>query len=65
MPALNERFCESGGVCPPKHLCEFASSPPAQAFVIPPPSQSRFYVKRKQCGFAGRQRGGGHQVSKS
>jgi hypothetical protein len=23
----------SGGVCPPKHLCVFASFPPAQAFV--------------------------------
>jgi hypothetical protein len=43
-PADNERFCESGGVCPPEHLCEFASSPPAQVFVKPPPSQSRHHV---------------------
>jgi hypothetical protein len=34
--AYNERFYESGGVCPPEHLCVFASAPPAQAFVKPP-----------------------------
>jgi len=30
MPADNERFYESGGVCPPELLCEFESAPPAQ-----------------------------------
>jgi hypothetical protein len=43
-PADNERFCESGGVRPPEHLCDFAGVPPAQAFVRPPPSQSRHHV---------------------
>jgi hypothetical protein len=38
--AYNERFCESGGVCPPEHLCEFASAPPAQAFVNPRPRKA-------------------------
>ena len=38
MPALNEQFCESGGVYPPELLCEFASAPPSQAFVSPLPS---------------------------
>jgi hypothetical protein len=46
MPACNERFCESGGVCPPEQLCKLASSPPAQTFVNPPPSQSRHNVVR-------------------
>jgi hypothetical protein len=41
MPALNEQFCESGGVYPPEHLCGFASAPPAQAFVIPPPALAK------------------------
>jgi len=39
-PAPNERFCESGGVCPPELLCGFASVPPAQAFVSPRPRQA-------------------------
>ena len=29
----NVRFCVSGGVCPPKLLCNFASFAPARAFV--------------------------------
>jgi len=40
MPSHNEQFCESGGVYPPKHLCEFASAPPAQAFVSPRPRKA-------------------------
>ena len=39
-PAGNGRFCESGGVCPPEHLCEFASVSPAQAFVNPRPRKA-------------------------
>jgi hypothetical protein len=35
MPAYNERFYESGGVCPQKHLCEFGSLSPARTFVKP------------------------------
>jgi hypothetical protein len=35
MPAPNERFHASGGVCPQKHLCEFASASPARTFVNP------------------------------
>jgi hypothetical protein len=34
-PACNERFYESGGVCPLKHLCEFSSVLPARTFVPP------------------------------
>ena len=33
--AANERFYESGGVCPQKHLCKFASVLPARTFVSP------------------------------
>jgi len=33
MPAPNERFHASGGVCPQTVLCVLASSPPARAFV--------------------------------
>jgi hypothetical protein len=33
IPAPNERFYESGGVCPHKHLCEFSSASPARTFV--------------------------------
>ena len=47
MPACNEQFSESGGASPPELLYEFASSPPAQAFVSPPPSPSRKTVGRK------------------
>jgi hypothetical protein len=46
--ADNERFCESGGVCPPELMYEFTSAPPAQAFVSPPPSQSCHHVARKR-----------------
>jgi len=35
MPADNERFHASGGVSPQKHLCVFASAPPARTFVTP------------------------------
>ena len=35
MPAHNERFYESGGVCPPEILYEFASSSPARTVVSP------------------------------
>jgi len=45
VPAGNGRFCESGGVCPLELLCKFASVSPAQAFVKPPPSQSRWDVR--------------------
>jgi len=31
----NKRFYESGGVTPPKHLCEFASASPAATAVTP------------------------------
>jgi hypothetical protein len=34
-PADNERFYESGGVCPQKHLCKFASASPARTFASP------------------------------
>ena len=47
-PAYNGRFCESGGVCPPEYLCKFASASPAQTFVKPPPSQSRWDVTCKR-----------------
>ena len=40
MPAHNERFHESGGVCPPELLCGFATAPPAQAFVSPRPREA-------------------------
>jgi len=43
-PVDNGWFCESGGVFPPEHFCKFASAPPAQAFVHPPSSQSRWDV---------------------
>ena len=33
--ATNERFYESGGVCPQTVLCEFASASPARTFVSP------------------------------
>jgi hypothetical protein len=33
--AYNERFYESGGVCPQKHLREFSSASPARTFVSP------------------------------
>jgi len=33
VPACNERFYESGGVCPQIVLCEFASVSPARTFV--------------------------------
>jgi hypothetical protein len=39
-PAGNGRFCESGGVCPPEHLCKFVSVSPAQAFVNPRPRKA-------------------------
>jgi hypothetical protein len=35
MPAANGRFHASGGVCPQKHLCGFASVYPARTFVNP------------------------------
>jgi len=35
MPADNERFHASGGVCPQTVLCEFASASPARTFVSP------------------------------
>jgi hypothetical protein len=35
MPADNERFYESGGVSPLKHLCEFSNASPARTFVSP------------------------------
>jgi len=35
MPACNRQFGASGGVCPQKHLCEFASASPARTFVSP------------------------------
>jgi hypothetical protein len=35
-PAPNWRFHASGGVCPQKHLCEFASASPARTLVNPP-----------------------------
>jgi hypothetical protein len=31
----NERFYESGGVCPQTVLCEFSSASPARTFVSP------------------------------
>jgi hypothetical protein len=34
-PAANERFYESGGVRPQKHLCKFESVSPARAAVNP------------------------------
>ena len=37
-PADNERFYESGGVCPQTVLWEFGSLSPARTFVNPPPS---------------------------
>jgi len=39
-PAPNERFGVIGGVCPQKHLCVFASSPPASTFVNRQPRQA-------------------------
>jgi hypothetical protein len=33
--AYNERFYESGGVCPQTVLCEFSSASPARTFVSP------------------------------
>jgi len=33
--AYNGRFHASGGVCPQKHLCKFASFAPARTFVNP------------------------------
>jgi len=38
MPAPNERFHASGGVCPQTVLCGFGSSLPARTFVEPPPA---------------------------
>ena len=35
-----QQFWESGGVCPPEHLCEFGSAPLAQAFVSPRPRKA-------------------------
>jgi len=35
MPADNERFHTSGGVCPQKHLWEFGSASTAGTFVVP------------------------------
>jgi hypothetical protein len=35
MPACNERFYESGGVCPQTVLCEFSGASPARTFVSP------------------------------
>jgi hypothetical protein len=42
----NERFGVSGGVARPTVLCEFGSSSPVRAFVEPPPTPSRHYVRR-------------------
>ena len=49
--AYNGRFCESGGVFPQKHLCEFASASPAQAFVSPRPRQAAgtLYASGREC----------------
>gem|GEM_PF-6631571 len=47
MPSLYVRFGASGGVCPQKHLCEFANVSPAQTFVKPPPASSLLQVKTK------------------
>jgi hypothetical protein len=41
-------FGASGGVCPPEHLCEFASVSPARAAVEAATSQSRWDVGRKR-----------------
>ena len=38
MPALNERFHASGGVCPQTVLCGFGSLSSAQTFVKPSPA---------------------------
>ena len=48
MPAANERFHASGGVCPQTVLCGFGSLSPARTFVEPPPSPSRHPVMRQQ-----------------
>jgi hypothetical protein len=53
MPAGNERFYESGDVCPQKHLCEFASASLARTFVNP-----RLHKAAKRYLQAWRQRGG-------
>jgi hypothetical protein len=43
------RFCESGGVYPPEHLCEFASAAPAQAFVSPRKAATTLCESGRQC----------------
>jgi hypothetical protein len=50
MPADNERFCESGGVCPPEQLCNFAGVPPARALVNPRPRKAAttLYASERQ-----------------
>jgi len=49
--AANERFGVIGGVCPQKHLCVFASSPPASTFVSRQPRQAAttLYAIWEQC----------------
>jgi hypothetical protein len=44
-PAANERFGASGGVTPPKVLCENESEYPAGTLVRPPPSPSRLTLE--------------------
>jgi len=52
MPAHNERFHASGGVCPQTVLRVFGSLSPARTFVNPPPAWSRHHVgcNAGQCG---------------
>jgi len=43
-PAPNERFHESGGVCPRKPLCNSASASPARTLVNPRPRENVYKV---------------------
>jgi hypothetical protein len=51
MPADNERFYESGGVCPQTVLYDFSSASPARTFVSPRlhKAATTLYANRRQC----------------
>jgi len=66
-PADNERFYESGGVCPPEILCVFAPAPPARTFVSPRLRQAAgtlCVMRRERCRKSNRTENGVQRTTK-